>query len=44
MQALRPLLDYLAPLGVLPVPPEVRLDAVEELLVAIATTCSASVV
>ncbi len=32
MKALRPLLDYLAPLGVLPVPPEVRLDAVEELL------------
>ncbi len=32
VRALRPLLDYLAPLGVLPVPAEVRLDAVEELL------------
>jgi hypothetical protein len=32
VKALRPLLDYLAPLGVLPVPQEVRLDAVEELL------------
>lgn len=32
VKALRPLLDYLAPLGVLPVPPEVRRDAVEELL------------
>ena len=32
VRALRPLLDYLAPLGVLPAPPEVRLDAVEELL------------
>jgi site-specific recombinase XerD len=32
VQALRPLLDFLAPLGVLPVPPQVRLDAVEELL------------
>jgi site-specific recombinase XerD len=32
VQALRPLLAFLAPLGVLPVPPEVRLDAVEELL------------
>ncbi len=32
VRALRPLLDFLAPLGVLPVPPEVRLDAVEELL------------
>ncbi len=32
MKALRPLLDYLAPLGVLPVPAEVRPDAVEELL------------
>jgi len=32
VRGLRPLLDFLAPLGVLPVPPEVRLDAVEELL------------
>jgi integrase/recombinase XerD len=32
VKALRPLLDYLTPLGVLPVPEEVRLDAVEELL------------
>ena len=32
VRALRPLLDFLAPLGVLPVPAEVRLDAVEELL------------
>jgi integrase/recombinase XerD len=32
VKALRPLLDYLAPLGVLPVPPEVRPDLVEELL------------
>jgi site-specific recombinase XerD len=32
VRALRPLLGYLAPLGVLPAPAEVRLDAVEELL------------
>jgi integrase/recombinase XerD len=32
LKAMRPLLDYLAPLGVLPVPVEVRPDAVEELL------------
>jgi site-specific recombinase XerD len=32
LRAMRPLLDYLAPLGVLPVPAEVRPDAVEELL------------
>jgi integrase/recombinase XerD len=32
IKALQPLLDYLAPLGVLPVPQEVRPDAVEELL------------
>src|SRR6266511_526919 len=32
VKALRPLLDFLAPLGVLPVPLEVRPDAVEELL------------
>ena len=32
MKALRPLLDYLAPLGVLPVPAEVPPDPVEELL------------
>jgi integrase/recombinase XerD len=32
LKAMRPLLDYLAPLGVLPVAAEVRLDAVEELL------------
>lgn len=30
--ALRPLLDFLAPLGVLPAPPQVRLGPVEELL------------
>jgi site-specific recombinase XerD len=32
LKAMRPLLDYLAPLGVLPVPAPVRPDAVEELL------------
>lgn len=32
VKALRPLLDYLAPLGVLPVPPGVPLDPVGELL------------
>jgi site-specific recombinase XerD len=32
LKAMRPLLDYLAPLGVLPVPAQVRPDAVEELL------------
>ena len=32
LKAMRPLLDYLAPLGLLPVPAEVRPDAVEELL------------
>jgi integrase/recombinase XerD len=32
VKAMRPLLDYLAPLGVLPVPARVRADAVEELL------------
>jgi len=32
LKAMRPLLDYLAPLGVLPVPAEVRPGAVEELL------------
>ena len=32
MKALRPLLDYLAPLGVLPIPQEVPPDPVEELL------------
>ena len=32
VKALRPLLDFLAPLGVLPVPLEARPDAVEELL------------
>lgn len=32
VKAFRPLLDYLAPLGVLPVPVEVRPDTVEELL------------
>lgn len=32
VKALRPLLDYLAPLGVLPVPPEVPPGPVEELL------------
>jgi integrase/recombinase XerD len=32
LRAMRPLLDYLAPLGVLPAPAEVRPDAVEELL------------
>jgi site-specific recombinase XerD len=32
LKAMRPLLDYLAPLGVLPVPGPVRPDAVEELL------------
>jgi integrase/recombinase XerD len=32
LKAMRPLLGYLAPLGVLPVPAEVRPDAVEELL------------
>jgi integrase/recombinase XerD len=32
VKALRPLLDYLAPLGVLPAPPEVPLGPVEELL------------
>ena len=32
LKAMRPLLDYLAPLGVLPGPAEVRPDAVEELL------------
>ena len=32
LKAMRPLLDYLAPLGVLPVPAPVRPDAVEDLL------------
>jgi site-specific recombinase XerD len=32
LKAMRPLLDYLAPLGVLPVPAQFRPDAVEELL------------
>lgn len=32
LKAMRPLLDYLAPLGVLPVPAQVRPGAVEELL------------
>src|SRR3954454_9685844 len=32
LRAMRPLLTYLGPLGVLPVAPAVRLDAVEELL------------
>ncbi len=32
LRAMRPLLTYLAPVGVLPVAPAVRLDAVEELL------------
>jgi hypothetical protein len=32
IEALQPLLDYLVPLGMLPLPHEVRPDAVEELL------------